>query len=90
MSPPCPPCWVGYCPCLVVYELQENTNLAACWASVGFNTAGCAMVEDSLRKCMDTKQTKDKSTNSINYHLGRFHKRLEGGPAGRKYKGSKD
>lgn len=66
------------------------SSVLACWASVGYNTAGCAMVEESLRKCMDTKQTQVKNTNSINYHLGRFHKRLEGGASGRKYKGSKD
>lgn len=59
----------------------------ACWASVGYNTAGCAAVEASLRTCMDTKKTRKTWPNNVNYHLGRFQKRLNGAV---KHKGSKD
>ncbi|CAK7206601.1 40S ribosomal protein mrp10 [Sporothrix eucalyptigena] len=67
--------------------MAAMSSVLACWASVGYSAAGCAALEDSLRLCMDTKRTKRKDTNTINYHLTRFKSRVEGQ---RKVKGSKD
>lgn len=50
----------------------------ACWASAGYNTAGCAIIEQQLRKCMDAKKPPPLPKSNINYHLGRFQKRFTG------------
>ena len=81
---------LGVCPFPTIDSLFRSsflTNKTACWASAGFNTAGCAAVEASLRACMDTTVTQQKTPNNINYHLVRFQRRLEGRI---KHKGSKD
>lgn len=50
----------------------------ACWASAGYNTAGCAVIEQQLRTCMDAKKPPPMPKSNINYHLGRFQKRMTG------------
>lgn len=50
----------------------------ACWASAGYQSAGCAVVEQALRECMDGPKPPPKKPNNINYHLSRFKKYLEG------------
>lgn len=50
----------------------------ACWASAGYAAAGCAVVEQALRECMDGPKPPPKKPNNINYHLSRFKKYLEG------------
>lgn len=50
----------------------------ACWASAGYASAGCAVVEQALRECMDGPKPPPKKKNNINYHLSRFKKYLEG------------
>ncbi|KIH94262.1 37S ribosomal protein Mrp10, mitochondrial [Sporothrix brasiliensis 5110] len=72
----------GTDPCIVAMS-----SVLACWASVGYNAAGCAAVEATLRQCVDSRVPQKERKSSINYHLGRFQRRLEG----RIYhKGSKD
>ncbi|KAL1892647.1 40S ribosomal protein mrp10 [Sporothrix stenoceras] len=58
--------------------MTAMSTVLACWASAGFNTAGCAAVEASLRLCMDSNVRPPTSKNIINTHLGRFQKRVEG------------
>lgn len=50
----------------------------ACWASAGYASAGCAVIEQALRECMDGPKPPPKKPNNINYHLSRFKKYLEG------------
>ncbi|KAL2110766.1 hypothetical protein VUR80DRAFT_695 [Thermomyces stellatus] len=63
---------------------QENpcmrimAGLLACWASAGHNTAGCAVLEQQLRTCMDSPKPPPMPRNNINYHLARFQKRFTG------------
>ncbi|TPX12927.1 uncharacterized protein E0L32_006572 [Thyridium curvatum] len=66
--------------------LNVMSSVLACWASAGYNTAGCAAVEQALRTCMDGPQPPPKRRNTINYHLSRMQKQI-GGP--RKQTGSK-
>ncbi|KAK5662455.1 hypothetical protein OQA88_8366 [Cercophora sp. LCS_1] len=58
-------------PCLIVMS-----QVLSCWASAGYNTAGCAAFEDALRTCMDKPRAPPKKHNDINHHLGRFNTRL--------------
>ncbi|KAK2026734.1 CHCH domain-containing protein [Colletotrichum zoysiae] len=52
------------------------TTVLSCWASAGFNTTGCAALENALRNCMDhPPKTKQRSSN-INYHLGRMYDKV--------------
>ena len=48
----------------------------ACWASAGYNTAGCAQVEQALRNCMDAPPPSQPKGSEINYHLARFKNKL--------------
>lgn len=48
----------------------------ACWASAGYNTAGCAQVEQALRACMDGPAAPPPRGSEVNYHLARFKNRL--------------
>ncbi len=66
---------------------DTDTKYTACWASAGYNTTGCAAVEQALRSCMDGPAPPPKPRNNINYHLSRMHKKI-GGP--RKHKAAKD
>ncbi|PKK43974.1 hypothetical protein CI102_12997, partial [Trichoderma harzianum] len=50
------------------------TQFAACWASAGYNAAGCAAIENQLRKCMDGPPPPPAPANTINYHLSRMQK----------------
>ncbi|KAK1760273.1 hypothetical protein QBC47DRAFT_396271 [Echria macrotheca] len=56
--------------------LNVMSQVLACWASSGYNVAGCATVEQALRDCMDKGRPPPQSSNTINYHLNRFTKRL--------------
>ncbi|KAK5989492.1 hypothetical protein PT974_11015 [Cladobotryum mycophilum] len=47
---------------------------ASCWASAGYNAAGCAAIENQLRKCMDGPPPPPAPANTINYHLSRMQK----------------
>jgi hypothetical protein len=46
----------------------------ACWASAGYNAAGCLAVENQLRICMDGPKAAPAPPNTINYHLSRMQK----------------
>ncbi len=48
----------------------------ACWASAGYTGRSCTTVEQALRTCMDAPPAPPPPSNTINYHLGRFSKRL--------------
>ncbi|KAK1781491.1 hypothetical protein QBC45DRAFT_321345 [Copromyces sp. CBS 386.78] len=61
-------------PCIAVMS-----SVLACWASAGYNSAGCATVENALRACMDAPKPAPKPGSTINYHLSRFHERLTQG-----------
>ncbi|KAM0282005.1 hypothetical protein ACHAQH_003211 [Verticillium albo-atrum] len=52
------------------------SSLLACWASAGFNTSGCAALENALRTCMDSPQAQETSKNTINFHLARMYDRV--------------
>lgn len=55
-------------------ELFANSVFIACWASAGYNAAGCAAVETALRQCMDGPKPAPAAPNTINHHMGRFNK----------------
>ncbi|CRJ87178.1 37S ribosomal protein MRP10 like [Verticillium longisporum] len=52
------------------------SSLLACWASAGFNTSGCAALENALRTCMDSPPPQDTPRNTINFHLARMYDRV--------------
>ncbi|CAK7214732.1 40S ribosomal protein mrp10 [Sporothrix curviconia] len=56
--------------------MTAMSTVLACWASLGYSTAGCAAVEQSLRACMDTTQVQTSQSNNLNHHLRRFQSRL--------------
>ncbi|KAK4152304.1 hypothetical protein C8A00DRAFT_44608 [Chaetomidium leptoderma] len=58
-------------PCMTVMS-----SVLACWASAGYHGRGCTTVEQALRACMDAPIAPKKGSNTINYHLARFSKRL--------------
>jgi hypothetical protein len=58
-------------PCVTVMS-----SVLACWASAGYHGRGCTTVEQALRACMDAPPAPPKGSNTINYHLARFSKRL--------------
>ncbi|KAK1761656.1 hypothetical protein QBC33DRAFT_462968 [Phialemonium atrogriseum] len=60
-------------PCMAIMS-----SVLACWASAGYNTSGCATVEQALRSCMDGPKPPSKPKNAINYHLSRMHKNISG------------
>lgn len=63
---------------LIHSQSANDNHRTACWASAGYATAGCAVVEQALRECMDGPKPPPKKKNNINYHLSRFKKYLEG------------
>lgn len=63
---------------LIRNQAANHDRRAACWASAGYQSAGCAVVEQALRECMDGPKPPPKAKNNINYHLSRFKKYLEG------------
>ncbi|OAA51266.1 Ribosomal protein MRP10, mitochondrial [Beauveria brongniartii RCEF 3172] len=56
-------------PCTIVMS-----SVLACWASAGYNAAGCAAIETQLRQCMDGPKPPPAPPNTINHHLGRLGK----------------
>ncbi|KAI1164781.1 37S ribosomal protein Mrp10 [Nemania serpens] len=58
-------------PCMAIMS-----NVLSCWASAGYNTAGCAQVEQALRACMDGPPAPVPRRNEINYHLARFKEKV--------------
>ncbi|EHK18553.1 uncharacterized protein TRIVIDRAFT_50964 [Trichoderma virens Gv29-8] len=56
-------------PCIAIMS-----SVLACWASAGYNAAGCAAIENQLRKCMDGPAPPPAPANTINYHLSRMQK----------------
>ncbi|KJZ79713.1 hypothetical protein HIM_01182 [Hirsutella minnesotensis 3608] len=54
-------------PCIAIMS-----TVLACWASAGYNAAGCSAVENQLRQCMDGPPVAPPTTKTINYHLGRM------------------
>ncbi|KAK3688954.1 hypothetical protein B0T22DRAFT_480187 [Podospora appendiculata] len=66
-------------PCLVVMS-----SVLSCWASAGFNSAGCAAVEQALRSCMDAPKAPPKPGNTINYHLARLSSKVTAQPSKKK------
>ncbi|CAI4219835.1 unnamed protein product [Parascedosporium putredinis] len=57
---------------------QENPCVRVMGSLLGYNTAGCAIIEQQLRTCMDAKRPPPLPKSNINYHLGRFQKRFTG------------
>ncbi|PSS24972.1 hypothetical protein M430DRAFT_133051 [Amorphotheca resinae ATCC 22711] len=54
------------------------SSVLSCWASAGFNVAGCQAVEAQLRACMDAPKPKTQKKNTINYHLSRMYPNIVG------------
>ncbi|TVY54706.1 37S ribosomal protein MRP10, mitochondrial [Lachnellula cervina] len=68
-------------PCLAlmssVLNLRADKTIA-CWASSGYNVAGCQAFETQLRTCMDTPRPKGLKKNTINHHLSRMYPKIVG------------
>ncbi|EON66888.1 hypothetical protein W97_06291 [Coniosporium apollinis CBS 100218] len=60
-------------PCLGIM-----TSVLGCWASSGYDVAGCGVLEQQLRACMDAPRPKNQKKNNINYHLSRMYPRIAG------------
>ncbi|KAF2842091.1 mitochondrial ribosomal protein 10 [Patellaria atrata CBS 101060] len=64
--------------------LNENpclglmTSVLGCWASSGYNLAGCALLEQQLRACMDAPKPAAAKKSTINYHLSRMYPKIRG------------
>ncbi|KAF6820353.1 37s ribosomal protein mitochondrial [Colletotrichum musicola] len=56
--------------------IQLMSSVLACWASAGYNTQGCAALENALRKCMDKPEPPKEVGSPINYHLNRMRDRV--------------
>ncbi|PMB71762.1 37S ribosomal protein MRP10, mitochondrial [Beauveria bassiana] len=56
-------------PCTIVMS-----SVLACWASAGYNAAGCAAIETQLRQCMDGPKPPPAPPNTINHHMSRLGK----------------
>ncbi|KAG7284960.1 hypothetical protein NEMBOFW57_009576 [Staphylotrichum longicolle] len=55
---------------------EPNPCLTIMSSVLGYHGRGCTTVEQALRACMDAPAAPKKGTNTINYHLARFSKRL--------------
>ncbi|QIW99152.1 hypothetical protein AMS68_004670 [Peltaster fructicola] len=53
-------------------------SVLGCWASSGYTSQGCAVLEQSLRACMDAKRPQEDKKNKINSHLSRFYPMMKG------------
>ncbi|CEJ92531.1 Putative 37S ribosomal protein Mrp10 [[Torrubiella] hemipterigena] len=62
-------------PCIAIMS-----SVLSCWASAGFNAAGCVAVENQLRRCMDGPAVGATKPNNINHHLGRMQKYVTSQP----------
>ncbi|KAG9249233.1 hypothetical protein BJ878DRAFT_485328 [Calycina marina] len=60
-------------PCLAIMS-----SVLTCWASAGYNVAGCQAIEMQLRQCMDAPKQPARPKNTINYHLSRMYPNLVG------------
>ncbi|KAK3066627.1 40S ribosomal protein mrp10 [Teratosphaeriaceae sp. CCFEE 6253] len=60
-------------PCIGVMS-----SVLGCWASQGYSAQGCAMLEQSLRACMDARKPSETKKSNINYHLSRFYPQIIG------------
>ncbi|TKA34053.1 hypothetical protein B0A50_00033 [Salinomyces thailandicus] len=60
-------------PCLGVMS-----SVLGCWASQGHSAQGCAVLEQSLRACMDARKPQQTKKSNINYHLSRFYPQIVG------------
>ncbi|KAF8856850.1 mitochondrial ribosomal protein 10 [Acephala macrosclerotiorum] len=60
-------------PCLALMS-----SVLTCWASAGYNVAGCQALETQLRACMDMKRPASQKKNTINYHLSRMYPNIVG------------
>ncbi|KAK1623342.1 CHCH domain-containing protein [Colletotrichum phormii] len=56
--------------------MQVMTSVLACWASAGYNTSGCAALENALRGCMDKPKAPKAPSSTVNYHLGRMYDKM--------------
>ncbi|OLN81348.1 37S ribosomal protein MRP10, mitochondrial [Colletotrichum chlorophyti] len=56
--------------------MQVMSSVLACWASAGYNTAGCATLENALRNCMDQPKPPKPPSSTVNHHLGRMYDRV--------------
>ncbi|KAL2752411.1 hypothetical protein ACRALDRAFT_1077703 [Sodiomyces alcalophilus JCM 7366] len=56
--------------------INVMSSVLACWASAGYNTAGCAALENALRTCMDAPLPAKPPAATINYHLNRMYDRV--------------
>lgn len=63
------------CACFPDHRLTLHRN-PACWASAGYNTQGCAALENALRTCMDKPAPPKEVGSPINYHLNRMRDRV--------------
>ncbi|KAF7729010.1 hypothetical protein EC973_005041 [Apophysomyces ossiformis] len=58
-------------PCIV-----EMGSLFECWATAGVDDKRCVTAAKALSDCMAKPVSKNKSQNTINYHLARLSKHL--------------
>ncbi|KAI1174563.1 37S ribosomal protein Mrp10 [Nemania sp. FL0916] len=58
-------------PCMALMS-----SVLSCWASAGYNAAGCIQVEEALRACMDAPPPPPPRRSEVNYHLARFKDRV--------------
>ncbi|KAH8168350.1 hypothetical protein LIA77_11614 [Sarocladium implicatum] len=56
-------------PCIAIMS-----TVLACWASAGYNAAGCAALENQLRLCTDGPKVAAAPPSTVNYHLKRMQK----------------
>lgn len=54
----------------------DTRSPTACWASAGYNTSGCAALENALRGCMDQPKKPKEPSSTVNYHLGRMYDKM--------------
>ncbi|KAI9896524.1 hypothetical protein N3K66_008696 [Trichothecium roseum] len=62
-------------PCITIMS-----TVLACWASAGYNAAGCMAIENQLRQCMDGPPAPAPKPNTINYHLSRMQRYVTAQP----------
>lgn len=61
-------------------KIQADPSKIACWASAGYNAAGCMAIENQLRQCMDGPPAPAPKPNTINYHLSRMQRYVTAQP----------
>ncbi|KAF2479213.1 hypothetical protein BDY17DRAFT_305177 [Neohortaea acidophila] len=58
--------------------LGMMTSVLGCWASQGYTTKGCAVLETQLRACMDARKSQQATKSTINSTLARFYPKIIG------------